>query len=114
MTTGNADAVQGQPEAVSTATSEAPQSCLHCGTPIAPARRGGTKLFCTDRHRAAYRDQAVRHAIQAARDAIVQHVGELARSQAAMEGALAQLDKFAHHGTKREKGTKRDLTTPGR
>lgn len=75
--------------------------CKHCGGPVvAPKRRGVVKDFCSDRHRAAFRDATIARQIEAA-EAVVVEAGqvlldmrnELDRQVARMTGALAMLER---------------------
>ncbi|MGE0430533.1 MAG: hypothetical protein AB7P11_21225 [Hydrogenophaga sp.] len=75
--------------------------CKHCGGPVvAPKRRGVVKDFCSDRHRAAFRDATIARQIEAAEAVVVEagHVlvdmrNELDRQVARMTGALAMLER---------------------
>ncbi len=67
---------------------------------VAPKRRGVVKDFCSDRHRAAFRDATIARQIEAAEAVVVEagHVlvdmrNELDRQVARMTGALAMLER---------------------
>ncbi len=99
-------------EAVDTATIEAPNTCLlpACGIVVPPARRGGVRKFCSDRHRAAYRDLMIQLAVRETQAIVQEARDEMERLGARLAGAMAQLQKLQHHG-KRQRRTRKDLTT---
>lgn len=75
--------------------------CKHCGGPVvAPKRRNVVKDFCSDRHRAAFRDASIARAIAQA-EAVVVEAGhamldlrnELDRQVARLTGALGLLER---------------------
>jgi hypothetical protein len=78
--------------------------CLFCAVPIEPAKRGGERMFCSDRHRAAYHAKMQAQAITQAREAVLEAVGEMQRLTARLDGALQLLDRY---GKKRKKGLDR-------
>lgn len=108
-----ADEANATVEAVATAMAPAPNTCLlpDCGLVVPPARRGGVRKFCSDRHRAAYRDLMIQLAVREAMAIVQEAQDEMDRLSARMEGALAQLRKLQHHG-KRQRRTGKDLTGP--
>lgn len=106
---GDQDERPAEPEISDTA----PAGCLFCGAPLsAPSRRGLTKRFCNDRHRAQYRHQQFDLAIRQVSQACEEAGAELARLAARLEGAeqllirLQRSDrKSAHPDTKSTKAT---------
>lgn len=67
---------------------------------VAPKRRNVQKDFCSDKHRAAYRDATIAAQIKAAEDAIAEagHAivdmrDEMDRQLAKLTGALAMLER---------------------
>lgn len=80
--------------------------CRFCQAPVQqPRRRGQVKDFCTDRHRAAFRDQAAQAAVQNARDAIRETIDEVNRLVARLEGSDQLLARFQRHGKRTKKKT---------
>ncbi len=84
-------------------------NCLHCGVPIEPAKRGGTKLFCCDRHRVAYRDAQIQVALghvmktlQALNESMGEFVAALEANVAAATGAMQALEKGLKHPRKKK------------
>jgi hypothetical protein len=96
---GSADERPATAEATATVYQEKP--CRHCGGPVvAPKRRGIVKDFCSDKHRAAFRDHQVAAAVQEAqraiedtKDAIEDTRSELARLEARLTGARQLLEQ---------------------
>lgn len=84
--------------------------CRFCQTLVTqPTRRGQVKDFCTDRHRAAFRDGQVQAGIQNARDAIRETIDELGRLTARLEGSDQLLARFQRHSRRpRVAGEKKD------
>jgi len=106
-----------QPAAVSTASDGQPddvfRNCRHCGVPVLqPKRRGQVKDFCSDRHRAAFRDAQVQAgireaqaAIQETRDEIAATRDNLERLDARMLAATQLLERGLRHGTRKPKAS---------
>jgi hypothetical protein len=67
------------------------------------------KEYCSDRHRAAFRDSQVQAALQAARDSVQAAVDALAEHQARLEGAMALLDRYRRQPRRKDK---KDLAVP--
>lgn len=101
-----ADGPQGPPVSINPPAADStptrpPVPCRFCGVPVEqPKRRDITKEYCSDRHRAAFRDAqvqaAVRNALQACQDA----ADAMAEHQARLEGAMQQLARFARKSRK--------------
>lgn len=69
--------------------------CRFCGVAVAqPKRRDIVKDFCSDRHRAAFRDQQVQHAIRTALAAIQEAAGEFERLVSRLDGAAGLLERY--------------------
>lgn len=85
--------------------------CRHCQVAVLqPTRRGQVKDFCSDRHRAAYRDGQVQAGIRKAQEAIVETREEIATTIATLEqldaklvGAGHLLDRGLRHGRRTRK-----------
>lgn len=94
MQSGTEDGQAGD----STATAVAVRPCRFCQQPVPqPKRRGQVKDFCTDAHRAAFRDAQVQHAMREAQAAIEETSGELARLSARLGGAMQLLQRYERH-----------------
>jgi hypothetical protein len=96
------------PAAEATAAPPAPvptfKPCRHCQVPVEqPKRRGQVKDFCSDRHRAAFRDAQIQGAMKQAQAAIEETSGELARLSARLDGAMQLLERYQRHGTRPRK-----------
>lgn len=78
--------------------------CRHCQVPVRqPKRRGQVKDFCTDRHRAAFRDSQIQAGIRAAKAAVQETRDELERLLARLDAADQLLDRGLRHGTRPRK-----------
>lgn len=77
------------------------RACRFCQTPVSqPKRRDMVKDFCSDRHRAAFRDAQVQHAIQTAQDAMAEAGAEFERLAARLTGAADLLERYRKHGSR--------------
>ncbi len=87
------------------------RNCRHCGQPVQqPTRRGQVKEFCSDRHRAAFRDAQIQAGIREAqaairdtRQALSDTRDELERLDARLVAADQLLERGLRHGTRPRK-----------
>lgn len=86
------------PPVDSTAPAPAPgvfRPCRFCQIPVLqPKRKDTVKDFCSDRHRAAFRDAQVQHALKEAQAAVEETSSELARLSARLDGAMQLLARY--------------------
>lgn len=98
----NQDAAEGESTAtMGSLDQDGPgvKPCRFCQAPVQqPTRKGQVKDFCTDRHRAAFRDSQAQAAVQNARNAIQETLDELARLSARLKGSDQLLARFQRHG----------------
>lgn len=102
-----------QPAAESTATVGHPgpvfRPCRHCQVPVEqPKRKNQVKDFCSDRHRAAFRDAQVQAGIREAQAVVVETQAaiqgtrdELERLEARLTAANQLLERGLRHGHRR-------------
>lgn len=73
----------------------APKLCRYCQQPLTPPKRKGiVKEFCSDRHRAAFRDEQQQAALREAESAVTDAMADLERHAARLSGALSLLDRL--------------------
>lgn len=68
--------------------------CRHCGEPVEQPAGGKTKDFCSDKHRAAFRDAAQQQAIEEVVEGLAQLEAELERFAASCRGLAMRLERF--------------------
>lgn len=94
------DAAEGE----STATVATTKPCRFCQALVEqPKRRGQVKDFCSDRHRAAFRDSQIQAGIREAKAALQETRDELERLQARLDAADQLLDRGLRQGTRPRK-----------
>jgi hypothetical protein len=82
-----------------------------CQERFRPSNRGGqAKRFCSNRHRVAYHAILTQQTVKQVQDAVQETQDELARLQARLSGAMAQLQRLEHTPRKSAGRTKKDLT----
>lgn len=90
---------QAAPAGESTATATPTRPCRFCQIPVPqPKRRGQVKDFCSDRHRAAFRDAQVQAGIREAQAAIQETRDEISRLDARLSAATQLLERGLRHG----------------
>jgi hypothetical protein len=95
---------QGQAGTTAPAADSTPgtRPCRHCGIDVPqPKRRGQVKDFCSDRHRAAYRDNLVQEAHRNAEAVLAEGRDFIQGWLPKMQTALDDLARFRRKGRRK-------------